>query len=105
MIWSWETIAKALDMAIAYSDARGSPYDIIVRARPDTVFLTPLSIDALVTRHRELDLLRPYFQHHAWNTTAEEAAAKSSLPVPFMQTTVTPLFFPSCCGYGGVTDR
>ncbi|KAG5174975.1 hypothetical protein JKP88DRAFT_351704 [Tribonema minus] len=92
MIWQWSAIRNALEMATAYADARGRPYDAIVRARPDTVYLTPLHLDTLLSRDREVELHRPYFRAHAWKSNAE-LNASADIPRPVLST--APAFFPS----------
>ncbi|KAG5183427.1 hypothetical protein JKP88DRAFT_348660 [Tribonema minus] len=106
MMWQWQSIRNSLDMATAYADARGSPYAAVVRSRPDTVYLTPLHLDALLSKYLDLGLYRPYFAAQGFKSDAElNLTAEVSQPVLAVSKVALPAFFPSCEGFDGVTDR
>ena len=102
MIWQWEAIAHAFELAMAYAEARSFKYELIMRSRPDTVFFSPLDLAFFSEHYHELGLYRPYFSTQWFDVKPE---LERTLPQPYLPKAVVPLFFPSCLGFGGVNDR
>ena len=102
MIWQWEAIAHAFELAMAYAEARNFQYELIVRSRPDTVFFSPLDLALISNKYRELGLYRPYFTTQWFDVKPD---LETTLPQPYLSKAVVPMFFPPCMTFGGVNDR
>jgi hypothetical protein len=102
MIWQWETIAHAFELAMAYAEARNFQYELVLRSRPDTVFFSPLDLALISEKYHELGLYRPHFAAHWFD---KKPQLEETLPQPYLSKAVLPMFFPPCMTFGGVNDR
>jgi hypothetical protein len=99
----WTHAQVANDIINNVARARGLEYTLVLKTRPDLLYITALKLNDLVDHASLLD--RPFF--NAANGLRDVSNdTKASIPyVKVLHPYKTSAYFPSCAGFGGLTDR
>jgi hypothetical protein len=83
--------------------ARNHSYTLVIKTRPDLIYITPLYLRDLIANKHYLD--RPFFNEK--NLLADvHSTLKGRVPkIHVLHPYGTSVYFPPCAGFGGVTDR
>jgi hypothetical protein len=97
----WTQVQVANKIINNMARARAKPYTLVLKTRPDILYLTALKLDTLVDNALLLD--RPFF--NAVNGL-RDISNVTKFQIPYVVNQRDPsAFFPSCAGFGGLTDR
>lgn len=99
----WTQIETAYQILKNLGSALKRRYSMVLKLRPDLVFLTPLLLKNILSNHELLD--RPFFNsvNHIGDVSAEMLSKipKRHVLHPYGYSA----FFPSCAHFGGLSDR